>query len=170
MRGRPPHAVGHGGQARLRPPWRLFCRSFSAVVYAVNSSAGERLQEAREELEAVVSAEEAPSGCLFPFVLSCSSPASRFRPERLIYEMASPFFASQAPSPLPPAGDRGGGGASLRVVANQRDLPGALYVQQVREGLDLRRHGRPWHVQPTCAVTSEGVHEALAWLAREVAR
>ncbi|XP_037803232.1 ADP-ribosylation factor-like [Penaeus monodon] len=118
-----------GGQARLRPPWRLFCRSFSAVVYAVDSSAGERLQEAREELEAVVSAEEA-FGMPFPFR----------------------------------------GGASLRVVANQRDLPGALYVQQVREGLDLRRHGRPWHVQPTCAVTSEGVHEALAWLAREVAK
>ncbi|XP_037803058.1 ADP-ribosylation factor-like [Penaeus monodon] len=110
-----------GGQARLRPPWRLFRRSSSAVVYAVGSSAGERLQEAREELEAVVSAEEAPS-------------------------------------------------APLRVVANQRDLPGALYVQQVREGLDLRRHGRPWHVQPTCAASLAGQGGGQVRLARGVAK
>ncbi|XP_063599657.1 uncharacterized protein LOC134775967 [Penaeus indicus] len=58
----------------------------------------------------------------------------------------------------------------LLVIANKQDLPGALSVQQVSEGLDLQRQNRPWHVQPTCAITSEGVYEALDWLAREVAK
>ncbi|XP_047490289.1 ADP-ribosylation factor-like [Penaeus chinensis] len=61
-------------------------------------------------------------------------------------------------------------GVPLLVIANKQDLPRALSVQQVSEGLDLRRHNRPWHVQPTCAITSEGVYEALDWLAREVAK
>lgn len=61
-------------------------------------------------------------------------------------------------------------GVPLLVIANKQDLPGALSVQQVSEGLDLRQHNRPWHVQPTCAITSEGVYEALDWLAREVAK
>ncbi|ROT64074.1 ADP-ribosylation factor [Penaeus vannamei] len=60
-------------------------------------------------------------------------------------------------------------GVPLLVVANKQDLPGALSVPQLSEGLDLRRHDRPWHVQPTCAITSEGVYEALDWLARELA-
>nr|XP_027230788.1 ADP-ribosylation factor-like [Penaeus vannamei] len=57
----------------------------------------------------------------------------------------------------------------LLVVANKQDISKALSVQQLSEGLDLRRLDRPWHVQPTCAITSEGVYEALDWLARELA-
>ncbi|XP_042863809.1 ADP-ribosylation factor-like [Penaeus japonicus] len=61
-------------------------------------------------------------------------------------------------------------GVPLLVMANKQDLPGALSVPQVSEGLNLQQQSRPWYVQPTCAITSEGVYEALDWLAREVSK
>lgn len=162
-----------GGQVRLRPLWRHYYQNTTAVVYVVDSSDSERLKEAREELEAIVSVEEGPTGCLLP-----SSRVPRFvchfRLERLVYEMTSISILFRFSSLLfylpPQLESEEVAGVPLLVIANKQDLPGALSVQQVSEGLDLRQHNRPWHVQPTCAITSEGVYEALDWLAREVAK
>ncbi|ROT81146.1 ADP-ribosylation factor [Penaeus vannamei] len=42
-----------GGQVKLRPLWRHYYQNTAAVVYVVDSSDAERLQEAREELDAI---------------------------------------------------------------------------------------------------------------------
>lgn len=83
------------------------------------------------------------------------------------FRFLSPHSPPSPPSPQLESHEVAG--VPLLVVANKQDLPGALSVPQLSEGLDLRRHDRPWHVQPTCAITSEGVYEALDWLARELA-
>lgn len=57
----------------------------------------------------------------------------------------------------------------LLVLANKRDLPFAASLTNITHSLGLHHMSRPWHVQPTCATTSEGVYEALDWLAQKMA-
>ncbi|XP_045603659.1 uncharacterized protein [Procambarus clarkii] len=56
----------------------------------------------------------------------------------------------------------------LLVLANKQDLPQAASVDTITHSLGLRHHTRPWFVQPTCAVTSSGIYEALDWLANQI--
>lgn len=55
--------------------------------------------------------------------------------------------------------------AALLVFANKQELPGALPVQDVTHSLGLREvEGHPWFVQPSCAITGDGLYEGLGWL------
>ncbi|XP_053634780.1 uncharacterized protein [Cherax quadricarinatus] len=56
----------------------------------------------------------------------------------------------------------------LLVLANKQDLPHAATVDAITHSLNLRNLTRPWFVQPTCAVNSSGVYEALDWLATQL--
>eukprot|EP00359_Climacostomum_virens_P001134 CAMPEP_0204896730 /NCGR_PEP_ID=MMETSP1397-20131031/329_1 /ASSEMBLY_ACC=CAM_ASM_000891 /TAXON_ID=49980 /ORGANISM="Climacostomum Climacostomum virens, Strain Stock W-24" /LENGTH=136 /DNA_ID=CAMNT_0052064385 /DNA_START=1399 /DNA_END=1812 /DNA_ORIENTATION=- len=47
-----------GGQDKLRPLWRHYFHGSNAVIFVVDSSDRERLEEAREELYRVISDEE----------------------------------------------------------------------------------------------------------------
>ena len=61
--------------------------------------------------------------------------------------------------------------AKLLIFANKQDLPGAKSVSEMTELLKLHSiRGRNWHIQPTCAVTKEGVYEGLEWLTRSLSR
>lgn len=58
-------------------------------------------------------------------------------------------------------------GWPVLVLANKQDCPGALSAHEVCEQMglaDLLRQ-RSWHVQPCCALSGDGLHEGLAWLA-----
>jgi len=55
--------------------------------------------------------------------------------------------------------------AKVLIIANKQDLPQALPVEQLTEELRLDRYqDRVWHVQPACAVTGDGLPEAMEWL------
>merc|ERR1712032_1403964 len=57
------------------------------------------------------------------------------------------------------------GDACLLVFANKQDLPNAMAVDTLRDKLNLDnfRH-RQWHIQPSCALTGDGLHDGLDWL------
>ncbi|KAG9393108.1 Small GTPase superfamily ARF/SAR type [Carpediemonas membranifera] len=60
--------------------------------------------------------------------------------------------------------------ASLLVMANKRDLDGALSVDSISNGLRLGNiEGRRWHIQPCSAVSGEGLTDGLDWLMSDVA-
>jgi len=60
---------------------------------------------------------------------------------------------------------------SILVLANKQDLPNAMPVCKLCEELNLNQLAgrRPWFIQSTCAVTSDGLTEGLDWLARSIA-
>ena len=54
----------------------------------------------------------------------------------------------------------------LLVYANKQDMPEALSVQQVADGLELTSlEGRVWYIQACSASTGDGVSDGLDWLA-----
>ncbi len=62
-------------------------------------------------------------------------------------------------------------GAALLVYANKQDLPGAMTTTEVAEKLGLHSvRDREWYIQATCAVTGDGLHTGLDWLADAVNR
>ncbi|CAG2177283.1 unnamed protein product [Oppiella nova] len=55
--------------------------------------------------------------------------------------------------------------AVVLVLANKRDKPDAMTMEEVSERLGLhtlRTHR--WHIQSTCALTGEGLYEGLDWI------
>ena len=52
------------------------------------------------------------------------------------------------------------------VLANKQDLPSAMDVSKIESLLGLKELGSSahWHIQPTCAITGEGLDEGIAKL------
>ncbi|ELU16057.1 hypothetical protein CAPTEDRAFT_199849 [Capitella teleta] len=54
------------------------------------------------------------------------------------------------------------------VLANKQDLPGSLDVSQIEKAMGLHElsssSSRVWSIQPACAITGEGLDEALEYL------
>lgn len=49
------------------------------------------------------------------------------------------------------------------VLANKQDLPGALNAEEITRRFKMKKHcsDRNWYVQPCCAITGQGLAEAL---------
>jgi signal recognition particle receptor subunit beta len=49
------------------------------------------------------------------------------------------------------------------ILANKQDLPTALDVSKIESLLGLKELGSTyhWHIQPTCAITGEGLDEGV---------
>lgn len=61
-------------------------------------------------------------------------------------------------------------GATLLVLANKRDLPGALSKQEIREALDLDSIStHHWRVVDVSAVTGDNLLEAVDWMIDDIA-
>merc|ERR1712187_508116 len=57
----------------------------------------------------------------------------------------------------------------LLVLANKQDLPNAMTAAEVTDKLGLHSmRQRSWHVQPSCALTGDGLYEGLERLAHEL--
>ncbi|XP_075767595.1 uncharacterized protein LOC102450462 [Pelodiscus sinensis] len=111
-----------GGQDRIRVLWRHYHSNTDGLVFVVDGADPERLGEARQELEALLEAEDLA-------------------------------------------------GVPLVLLANKQDLPGARSCAQLVEELGLRKlRGREWHAQGCCAVSGQGLPEALEKLAELVKR
>eukprot|EP00123_Amoebidium_parasiticum_P002335 comp13597_c0_seq1/m.9198 comp13597_c0_seq1/g.9198 ORF comp13597_c0_seq1/g.9198 comp13597_c0_seq1/m.9198 type:complete len:186 (-) comp13597_c0_seq1:141-698(-) len=54
--------------------------------------------------------------------------------------------------------------AVLLVFANKNDLPGAADTETVTSALNLQSLNRKWKVQPSNALTGDGLYEGLDWL------
>jgi len=55
--------------------------------------------------------------------------------------------------------------APLLVFANKQDLPCAMSLQEIAERLGLHAGmERKWFIQPTCALSGDGLYEGLEWL------
>ncbi|XP_061445509.1 uncharacterized protein LOC133366441 [Rhineura floridana] len=60
-------------------------------------------------------------------------------------------------------------GVPLVLLANKQDLPGAWPPMEVAERMGLRKlQGHRWHVQGCCAVSGEGIPEAMVKLSEMV--
>eukprot|EP00465_Bigelowiella_longifila_P000686 CAMPEP_0185280738 /NCGR_PEP_ID=MMETSP1359-20130426/66319_1 /TAXON_ID=552665 /ORGANISM="Bigelowiella longifila, Strain CCMP242" /LENGTH=180 /DNA_ID=CAMNT_0027876075 /DNA_START=32 /DNA_END=574 /DNA_ORIENTATION=+ len=108
-----------GGQHKIRPLWRHYYQNTEGLIFVVDSSDKERLEESKEELDKMLQEDELRD-------------------------------------------------AVVLVFANKQDLPGALNVKQVTEGLGLDKLRRRWYVQGTCATSGDGLYEGLDWLASAV--
>ena len=58
--------------------------------------------------------------------------------------------------------------AKLVVFANKQDMPQAVPASEMIEKLGLKTLRQRWFVQPTSAVTGQGLYEGLDWLAAEL--
>mmetsp|Transcript_17996 Transcript_17996/g.25212 ORF Transcript_17996/g.25212 Transcript_17996/m.25212 type:complete len:181 (+) Transcript_17996:99-641(+) len=110
-----------GGQQKIRPLWRHYYQNTEGLIFVVDSSDKERLEESKEELDRMLEEDELRD-------------------------------------------------AVVLVFANKQDLPGALNVKQVTEGLGLDKLRRRWYVQGTCATSGDGLYEGLDWLASAVSK
>lgn len=56
--------------------------------------------------------------------------------------------------------------AVLLILAKKQDLPNAMSVDEVIEGLGVRnmKRERDWEVRTCCGRTAEGVEEAVGWV------
>ncbi len=66
-------------------------------------------------------------------------------------------------------------GAPLLVLANKQDLPAAMDADRMEQRLGMRElmassGGGQWHLQPTCAVTGDGLEEGMAALKDMITR
>ncbi|NXD09710.1 ARL14 protein, partial [Nothocercus nigrocapillus] len=103
-----------GGQQKMRQLWGSFLENTDGLLYVVDSSDKQRLEESKKELERVLRSE----------------------------------FIKNVPVVL---------------LANKQDLPGALNAEEVTRRFNMKKYcsDRNWYVQPCCAITGEGLSEAL---------
>ncbi|CAN7066772.1 unnamed protein product [Brassica oleracea var. botrytis] len=65
--------------------------------------------------------------------------------------------------------------AAVLVYANKHEVPGAMTASEISNELDLaslrqRNWQRNWHVQSSCALCGDGLHEGLDWLLKNAER
>ncbi|OXB69655.1 UNVERIFIED_CONTAM: hypothetical protein H355_012009 [Colinus virginianus] len=103
-----------GGQQKMRQSWCNFLEDAEGLLYVVDSSDKQRLEESKREFELLLKSESIKN---VPVV----------------------------------------------VLANKQDLPGALNAEEITRRFHMKKHccDRNWYVQPCCAVTGEGLPEAL---------
>ncbi|CAF2308025.1 unnamed protein product, partial [Brassica napus] len=64
---------------------------------------------------------------------------------------------------------------AVLVYANKHEVPGAMSASEISNELDLpslrqRNWKRNWHVQSSCALCGDGIHEGFVWLFKNIAR
>ncbi|XP_010583308.1 ADP-ribosylation factor-like protein 14 [Haliaeetus albicilla] len=103
-----------GGQQKMRKVWCNFLENTDGLLYVVDSSDKQRLEESKKEFEIILKNE----------------------------------FIKSVP---------------VVVLANKQDLPGALNAEEITRRLKMKKYcsDRNWYVQPCCAITGEGLSEAL---------
>uniref|UniRef100_A0A8D0HS05 ADP-ribosylation factor-like protein 14 n=1 Tax=Sphenodon punctatus TaxID=8508 RepID=A0A8D0HS05_SPHPU len=103
-----------GGQQKMRTLWGNYFENTDSLVYVVDSTDKQRLEDSKKELE---------------FILKNESTKN----------------------------------VPVVVLANKQDLPGALNAEEITKKFNMKKHchDRNWYVQPCCAITGEGLAEAL---------
>jgi len=150
-----------GGQKTLRTYWKNYFEKTDTLIWVVDATDRERLDDCRQELKGLLVQEVFPS-CPSRAVAAKGLPLTTF--PRLM-------------------------GASLLVFKNKSDVPGCMSedeIQQVRfaphghnstkssilpkrgQGLHLdniRTHR--WHILPCSAMTGQNLQEGLSWVVQD---
>eukprot|EP00455_Lapot_gusevi_P006300 TRINITY_DN1269_c0_g4_i2.p1 TRINITY_DN1269_c0_g4~~TRINITY_DN1269_c0_g4_i2.p1 ORF type:complete len:182 (-),score=28.96 TRINITY_DN1269_c0_g4_i2:368-913(-) len=109
-----------GGQDKIRALWRHYFVGTQGLIFVVDCSDRERVEEAKEEFYMLLEEKELSESVLLIF-------------------------------------------------ANKQDIPGALTPEELQREFALDTlEGRRWHVQGSCARTSEGLPQGLDWLLRQL--
>ena len=108
-----------GGQYKLRPLWRYYFMENKGLIYLIDSSDRERLNEAAEEFHKVINDEN--------------------------------MFA-----------------VPVVIIANKQDLPNAISCEELVQRLSLNKIKNRWYIQAACAITGEGLFEAMQQMAQMV--
>ncbi|XP_054840019.1 ADP-ribosylation factor-like protein 14 [Eublepharis macularius] len=103
-----------GGQHKMRTVWGNYLENVDGLVYVVDSSDRQRLDESKKELELILKSDRIKN-------------------------------------------------VPVIVLANKQDLPGASDAEEITRKFNMKKHchDRNWYVQPCCALTGEGLPEAL---------
>jgi ADP-ribosylation factor protein 1 len=105
-----------GGQGKIRRLWRHYYQNTDGLVYVVDSSDRERIDESCEELHSILNDGQMRN---VPFV----------------------------------------------IIANKQDLPNALPCSEIVKRLKLSHFKSKWFIQSSCAITGEGIYEAMKAMA-----
>jgi signal recognition particle receptor subunit beta len=118
-----------GGQDKLRPLWRSYTRCTDGIIFVIDSTKEDRLEEAKLELQKICKCTVGGNG---------------------VTKNAIPVL----------------------VLANKQDLPAALDTPRLETLLGLKDLGnmRQWHLQPTCAITGDGLQEGMDMLQEMIVR
>jgi len=112
-----------GGQLHFRSLWGTLMKGSSAIIFVIDSSDRDRIDEAKNELWKV---------------------------------LLDPLYPD----------------APLLIVANKQDREKAMDIQELIEacGLNIpeKMSNRSWHIQPTVAITGQGIEEAIRWIVMEL--
>ncbi|CAF0787409.1 unnamed protein product [Rotaria sp. Silwood1] len=110
-----------GGQEKIRRLWQHYYQGADGLIFVVDSSDQDRIDEAREELHGILSS----------------------------HDMSS---------------------VPIVVIANKQDLPNAMKPSDIIQklGVNELRAKHKWYIQPACAVTGEGLIEAMLEMANLV--
>ncbi|CAH8469150.1 unnamed protein product [Heterobilharzia americana] len=61
--------------------------------------------------------------------------------------------------------------SKMLIFANKQDVSGCMSVAEISHNLNLTSiRDHPWHVQPCCALTGEGLPQGLDWIATQIGR
>uniref|UniRef100_A0A7S1WPB7 ADP-ribosylation factor n=1 Tax=Alexandrium catenella TaxID=2925 RepID=A0A7S1WPB7_ALECA len=111
-----------GGRDKIRPLWRHYLQGTDGIVFVVDSSDHERVEDARQQLHDMLGEEEAK-------------------------------------------------GVIVLIFAHKQDLPSAMTASELAEKLGLHSlRGKAWHIQPSSALTGDGLHEGLDWFVGALAQ
>ncbi|VEL28029.1 unnamed protein product [Protopolystoma xenopodis] len=61
--------------------------------------------------------------------------------------------------------------AKILLFANKQDVAGCMSVTEISHHLNLTSiKDHPWHIQACCALTGEGLHQGLEWIAAHLGK
>ncbi|RYC56627.1 hypothetical protein CHU98_g9580 [Xylaria longipes] len=134
-----------GGQDKIRPLWRHYFSGTQGLIFVIDSSDRQRIEEARQELHRIINDREMKDSLLLVFAN-----------KQDIKEGTS-------------YGDTSRNDMRETPFANPCLLTAAMKPQEVTEALQLSKlKDKIWYVVPSCATTGEGLLEGLAWLSNNV--
>ncbi len=118
-----------GGQDRIRNLWRHYYNGTQGLIFVVDSSDRDRMDEARDELHKALGEVE----------------LEKVRKERgkkvICFVLLYVFKALEK--------------VKVLVLANKQDLPQAMTVAEVSEKLQLKEINKPWYIQSCSAVSGD---------------
>ncbi|KAJ0398892.1 hypothetical protein ATCC90586_005251 [Pythium insidiosum] len=153
-----------GGQERLRVIWSKYYSESHGIVFVVDSANEQRLDEAKQTLQTLLSHAELAD---IPLLLLANKKDLEVR-SALLGDLDLPRLA---------AVDRLGvlsvaqNAHSVEAIRDRMDIEGhsgplAAHstVEAIRDRMDIEGHSGPLAAHSTCALTREGIEVAMNWL------
>jgi ADP-ribosylation factor protein 6 len=127
-----------GGQDKIRPLWRHYFSGTQGLIFVIDSSDRERIDEAKVELSRIIQDREMKDALLLVFANK--------------QDVQNGMFVD--------AFDKGANSDNITAM-KPKEVSDRL-------GLDSVAKNHTWKVEPSCATTGEGIFEGLAWLSNHI--